>query len=153
MSRARIEIEGYTARDAELKHTQNGQAFLNVSVGHTPSRYDEQARKWEDTGETLWVQATLWGSIAELYAAVLPKGTFVRVSGYAEFKTWESNGKSGSNIVVKQATVGLMPEKQDKGGGGQRQQSDPGAFQGGQASGWATPGQGGATDDFQTPPF
>lgn len=121
MSKATINIEGYLSRDPELAFTQGGDAYLPLSVPHTPRKLNKDTQQWEDAGDTLWVQATLWREAAEQYAPLLRKGTMVRIEGEPVMRAWSSGEKSGVNLEVKFARVSMFPKKPEAGTGGQWQ--------------------------------
>lgn len=164
MSIMTVTLDGYLAKDAEQKQTNGGRRVLNVTVPHQTSKKNDQGG-YDHTSETLWVQFALWDDEAAYWAPKLVKGTHVQVQGQGALEAWESANNSGTNFVIRFPMLNVIPKREQQ--GGQRQQSDPGAFRGGQAdepwgqpsgqsaSGWATPGQaqGGASGDFDSPPF
>lgn len=159
MSIMTVTLDGYLAKDAEQKQTNGGRRVLNVTVPHQTSKKNDQGG-YDHTSETLWVQFTLWDDEAAYWAPKLVKGTHVQVQGQGALEAWESANNSGTNFVIRFPMLKVIPKREQQGGGnsgGQRQPAptdEPWGQPAGQStSGWATPGQGGATDDFQTPPF
>lgn len=86
-----IQFVGRLGGDAELRTTPNGKTVLNFSVGADTG--------WGDRKKTTWVRCALWGDTrgpaVEMY---LKKGTKVTVFGDASLRSWESNGKSGTDL-------------------------------------------------------
>jgi len=112
MSTARMSITGFLSQDPTIQYTQAGKAVLNLSVPHTPRRFNKDTNEWEDAGTTLWVQTSVWEEQAELLAGLLSKGTPVRLEGEPTLRAWESNGKSGVNLELKFAEVAIIPRPQ-----------------------------------------
>lgn len=131
MSKATMTVEGFLSKDAQIGRTQSGDAYLNLSVAHTPRRKNRETNEWEDAGDTLWVGFTLWREEAEAFASYAEKGTFVRVEGEPFLRTWESNGKSGTSLELKFARAAVVP-RAPRGGG--RAAATPAAEEP-----WATP--------------
>lgn len=111
MSTASIQLEGYVAQTPELKFSQGGDAFLNVTVPHTPRRKNRDTGEWEDAGDTLWVRFTLWREDAHRYADLLTKGTHVTVTGEPELRKWENGDKHGADLQIKFPRVSIIPPK------------------------------------------
>lgn len=145
--------------------TSDGQKVLNLSVADTPSRFNQDTKEWEDTGEALWVRIALWGEHAEALAPLLSKGARVTATGRLVQRTWQDkDGVDRVSLELKGAVVGPLPDRkkgsaQGGGWGGQqqapaqqRQQAAPAAQQPAQQQGWG--GNGGAKGgDFDEPPF
>ena len=111
MSNASIVIEGYLSSDPKVGSTQSGDNYAGFSVAHTPRRKNRDTNEWEDAGDTLWVNVTLWREDADRFAAHLVKGVQVRVEGEPILRDWESNGKSGKNLEIKFPKVSIIPAK------------------------------------------
>lgn len=60
-----LTIDGYAARDAEIKYTPQGTAVTEALIPYTPRRLNQQTQQWEDAGETTWVTASFWDKDAE----------------------------------------------------------------------------------------
>lgn len=88
-----LTIDGYAARDAEIKHTPQGTAVTEALIPHTPRRYNEQTRQWEDAGETTWVTCSFWDKDAETAQQAIRKGTPVTVTGTPKIRAY--TGKDG----------------------------------------------------------
>ena len=125
VSKATTVIEGYVARDAELVFTDSGIARLNVSVPHTPRKFNKDTNEWEDAGETLWTQFTLWREEAQAFAELLTKGTQIRVEGEPSLREWSSGDKSGTNHELKFARVSIIPKVERARRGGNASQTPP----------------------------
>ncbi len=142
---ASMKVAGYLSRDPELRYTPQGDAVLGLSVPFTPRKLNKQTNQWEDAGPTLWVQASLWGDQAELFAPKLAKGTAVIIEGQPSLRSWESNGKSGVNLELRFVQVSIVPTplRQDAGQSPAEQWSTQSP-----ADAWATPGTFGDDTPF-----
>jgi single-strand DNA-binding protein len=139
-----IEMNGYLAKDGELRQTRDGRAVLGLTMAYTRSRLNKQTNQYEDVGETLWARFALWDEAATSYVERLRKGTPVRVKGIPELRLWEKDGRSGVNFEIQFAEVAIVAEvsKQARDAGPAQQQ--PAA----EADAWATPGAWGDDTPF-----
>lgn len=144
MSKATIQIEGFLANDGRTGQTNNGDQYLNLSVAHTPRRKNRETGQWEDAGETLWVQFTLWREEAEAFAPHAVKGTLVRVEGEPTIRFYDKNGQAAVNVDVKFARASVIPRQQSQGRAG-----SPGTASGG--DGATAPAGGAQNDAWSTP--
>lgn len=142
MSSATITIEGFAAKDAELKWTQSGKPVLEITVPITPQRKNDQGR-WEDIPDamTAWYRCALWGPLAE--ALKIPKGTMIQVVGTLKPREYEHNGAQRTSLDVTAKAVGILREAGGTSSGGYQR---PTTQQTSQGDPW------GAPDDSQ-PPF
>lgn len=62
-------------RDAEIRHTANGDAVASLSLAFTYGRKGEDGKR-----PTQWVDASIWGKRAEALAQYLTKGSLVVVT-------------------------------------------------------------------------
>lgn len=105
-----LTIDGYAARDAEIKHTPQGAAVTEALIPHTPRRYNEQTRQWEDAGETTWVTCSFWDKDAETAQQAIRKGTPVTVTGAPKIRAY--TGKDGQPHAALSLTArswGVQP--------------------------------------------
>jgi len=88
-------ITGNLAAAPELKFTNSGKAVLNARVADTPRRRDQNGN-WEDAGETLWVDVSVWGEDAEQLAEWIgDKRGRVTVTGRLGIRSYQT--KQGEN--------------------------------------------------------
>lgn len=105
-----LTIDGYAARDAEIKYTPQGTAVTEALIPHTPRRYNEQTRQWEDAGETTWVTCSFWDKDAETAQQAIRKGTPVTVTGTPKIRAY--TGKDGQPHAALSLTArswGVQP--------------------------------------------
>lgn len=98
MAQATVTIEGFTAKDAELRFTKQGQPVLGFSIPVTPQKKTDNG--WEDSGETVWYSCSIWGPLAETYLPLLAKGSRVKVTGILTGETY--NEKQQLRVRVEQ---------------------------------------------------
>ena len=106
---------GTVGRDAEVRYLPSGRAVLNVRVANNVGFGDKQ--------QTLWLQVTLWGKLAEgNLKDYLKKGQQVFVSGELTQREYQANDGSTKASLELNATilelVGRAPE-------GRRNESGP----------------------------
>lgn len=110
MSKATLVIEGFLARDGELRTVQNGSTVLRLTVPHTPRRKGENG--WEDAGDTLWVDASLWGEEAEAFAEYAVKGAYVRLEGEPQLRQFtRTDGESDARLQFRFAQAAVVPRR------------------------------------------
>lgn len=98
-----ISIAGRVTRNAELRHTQSGDAVLSFSVA-----VDDRSTK-EKT--TLFFDCSVWGKRAAALEPHIGKGTALALSG--ELATREHAGKTYLTIRVNELTMLGGGEKKD----------------------------------------
>lgn len=116
-------VKGNMGRAAELRFTQSGKAVLGFSLADTPRRRND-AGEWEDAGETLWLDVSVWGDDAEALADQMQnyRGR-VTVTGRLGMRSYEARDGSTRQVVTLTAdSVALHPKPQ-----GPRQQDGWGA--------------------------
>lgn len=102
-----LTIVGYLTADPELKNTSSGLAVVNVTIASTPSKYDKNTSSWVD-GQTLFMRATAWRTMAEQIAASMKKGDKVIAFGrlIAEsYKDKDGNDRTTTRIDLE--SIGL----------------------------------------------
>lgn len=113
MTSANITIQGFLGAAPEVRYTSDGLAVANLSIAHTPRKYDPESGEWVDAGPTLWVVASVWGAVAEAVADTSQKGDLVAVSGQLALDEWtDSDGVVRTNLVIRSATyLGTTPRQ------------------------------------------
>lgn len=160
MSKITMTVEGFVARDPEIKTTQSGRQVTNVSVPHTPRKRDGRGG-YEDAGPTTWVQADFWDDMAVLIATTVRKGTLVRIEGVPAARAYlDKDGKPEGQLLLRFGTLSIIPrgvpqeQPQTAQGGatapptGDWPSASPGGAQAGTQDAWATPN---GFDESETP--
>ena len=150
-------ITGNLGRDGlgALRFTPSGQAVLGFSIADTPRRRNA-AGEWEDAGDTLWVEVSVWGEDAEALAEnhANHRGR-VTVTGRLGVRKYDAKDGTPRTVTTLRAdSVALHAPRQGPGQGFDAQ-SNPGGGWGqpstGQgASGWGPPAV--AEPPFSFPP-
>jgi len=98
MPSARVNIDGYVSKDPELR-TVGDRVVTSVSVPFTPRRKNKQSGEYEDSGPTVWFEATFWNEDAQEIVSQVRKGTLVHLKGDVGLDVYE--GKNGPQAKVK----------------------------------------------------
>ena len=102
-------------RDAEIRRLNDGTAVANLSLVFNYGKKDDEGKQ-----ASQWVDASIWGKMAEALAPYLTKGSqhyFHLEEPHQE--EWEGRESSGVKIVARVLKVTLGP-RQSSGEGGQR---------------------------------
>lgn len=85
----RVFLLGRLGKTPELRHTNGGMAFMNLSLA-TSFRKRNKDGDWVD-GKTEWHRVTVWGKTAEgLHrSGKVTKGLQVFIEGYLQTSSWE----------------------------------------------------------------
>lgn len=124
----KVMLIGNLGADPEIRHSSDGSAIANLSVG--------VSEKWRDksTGEqkqkTEWAKVVLFGKLAEVAGEYLRKGSQVYIEGQLRTRKWTDN--AGVEKYTTEVVVGMNGVMQMLGG---KQEAKP------QQSGWGQPQQ------------
>ena len=107
----RVQLEGFTGADAELKYLPSGQPVANLSVA-TSERYKDS--KGADQEKTEWHRIVVFGKAAER-AGKVRKGQLVTLEGKLQTRSWD--GKDGkkqymTEVVAQRVHVIQLGEHQ-----------------------------------------
>jgi len=86
----RVMLLGNLGADPELRHTQSGQAVLNLRLATTESYLDRDRVRRERTD---WHNVVVWGKRGEGLAKILSKGSSIFVEGSLRTSSFE--GRDG----------------------------------------------------------
>jgi len=108
---------GNIGKDAEIRHTPNGDAVAQFSFALT-SGYGDKAI-------TTWLNCNVWGKRAETLAPMLLKGTKIGITGELTNRPYtDKSGNEKYSLEVRISDVTMLGSKAD-GGKVQRQDSKP----------------------------
>ena len=96
----KVIILGNVGKDPEVRHMQNGDSVVSVSVA--TSEYWKDKNSGESKENTEWHRVTFYRKLAEVAANYLRKGSSVYIEGRLETKKWTD--KSG----VERYTTGIV---------------------------------------------
>ena len=95
----RVQLEGFTGADAELKYLPSGQPVANLSVA-TSERYKDS--KGADQEKTEWHRVVVFGKAAER-AGKIRKGQLVTLEGKLQTRSWD--GKDGKKQYITEVVA------------------------------------------------
>lgn len=104
-----LTVVGYLTSDPELKNTSSGLAVVNITIASTPSKFDKNTNAWVD-GQTLFMRATAWRTMAEQIAASMKKGDKVIALGklIAEsYKDKDGNDRTTTRLDLESIGIDL----------------------------------------------
>jgi len=105
-----LTIDGYAARDAEIKYTPQGTAVTEAVIPYTPRRLNKQTQQWEDAGETVWVACAFWDKDAEPAQQAIRKGTPVTVTGTPKISAYTGkDGQPRASLNLTARSWGVQP--------------------------------------------
>ena len=101
-----LTIVGNLTHTPELGYSQNGIAYVNLTIAHTPRHFDKQANAWKD-GEPTFLRGTLWREFAENAAASLEKGTRVVAHASLQARSYQTKeGEKRTALELKIEAIG-----------------------------------------------
>lgn len=117
-----VYIAGHLTRDVEVRHIASGTVVADASVAVSERKKNKDG-SWGET--TSFIDVTLWGKLAESFAASAKKGAGVFVAGKLKQESWvdKASGQKRSKLKVEanQAYVcgtNEKPEEPDNFDGG-----------------------------------
>jgi len=102
----KIILIGNLGKDPELRYMPNGSAVATMRLCVN--------NKTKTQDETLFIDAVVFGAIAESCAQYLSKGNPVLVEGRLRERKWESDGVQRNKFEVLVSSVKFMPKKQEQ---------------------------------------
>lgn len=100
-----LTLTGNAASDVRYVETDGGATIASFRLASTPRRYDRASRKWVDQ-ETIYLSVTCWRFLADNVAKSVRRGDAVVVSGRLRIRSWEKDGRSGTNLEITADAVG-----------------------------------------------
>ena len=136
----KIIVMGNLGQDPEVKYTQGGKAYCELSVATSEQWTDKDGQRQENT---TWFRCKVWDKTAENCGKYLAKGRQVLVEGRMTSRKYtdkDGNEKTAWEVAAHNVVfVGSKDEGASSGGGGGRSQGGGGQGGSGQGGG----GQGG----------
>ena len=147
---AQTTATGNIGQEPEIKYSQGGTAFLNLSIAVTPRRFNKQTSQWENKGDDAWLRATFFNDQAEKLGEILHKGMQISVSGTLMRREWTSqDGRTGESWELDNARfLGIVPKPQNASQASQVARTAP---QTQNAGAWASGGPVGPQSGAQDP--
>jgi single-strand DNA-binding protein len=101
-----ITVTGYVVYEPELKRVSGDLALINLTIASTPQKYNKETTSWVD-GETMFLRATAWRTLAENIALTIRKGSPVIAQGKLVSKSYEKDGEKKTNFELELSEIGL----------------------------------------------
>lgn len=99
-------------RDPELRFTQSGKTVATLGLAASDSRKDESGNRQKLA--TLFIEANLWGTPAEIVNNSCSKGDELYVAGTPYTEQWQDkNGNNRSTIKLRAYAVKPIQKPQD----------------------------------------
>ncbi len=99
-------LSGRLTARPELRYTPSGRAVCKFGLA-VSRNYKDQEGQWQE--DTLFINVTTWGPLAERVNDRLTKGSPVVVEGRLQSRTWEdSMGNKRKTIEVVARTVQIL---------------------------------------------
>ena len=113
-------ITGQMGHEPNLTFTKSGRAVLGLSVADTPRKRNESG-EWEEVGETLWVDVSIWGEEAEDLAERMAgyKGR-VTVTGRLGVRSYEAKDGAPRRVLTLAADSVAMHARRKSSGTSQQ---------------------------------
>lgn len=134
----KVILVGNCGQDPEVRYSQSGMCFCNVSIATSESWKDKQSGEQKERTE--WHRVVLQGKLAEIAGEYLKKGSQAYFEGKLQTRKWQDQSgqdKYTTEIVVDSFT-GVM---QLLGGRSQQAPQQPSQQQGGYTRQQQTPAQ------------
>lgn len=100
----KVQIIGTLGKDPEIRYSQNGTAFTNLSVA-TSDRWTDKATG-ERREKTEWHQVVIMGKIAEVANQYLVKGSKAYFEGKLQTRKWQDQN-TGQDRYSTEIIVGI----------------------------------------------
>ena len=121
----KLQVIGHLGRDAVV-NTVGGKTVINFSVAHTDKIKDAQGVQ---TDKTVWVECAYWTEKTAV-APYLKKGVQVFAEGSGDLRSYTTqDGRPGTSLALRVATVQLLGTKNDNSSGGNNYQATNAATQ------------------------
>lgn len=116
----RVILVGRLTRDIELRYTQNGKPVASVGIA-TNRRWKGQNGQTEE--ETMFIDLSFFGRLAEIANQYLHKGSKVLVEGHLKLEQWtDRQGQRRSKHSVSVESMQMLDSKPSNQGGGYNNQ-------------------------------
>lgn len=115
MSNATITVTGSVANDLEVRQAGEHRV-VEVSVPHTPRRFDKTRNEWVDSGDTTWFQGTFWNEHGDAVLQSLEKGSLVTLAGEAQLEVYSKrDGTPGGKVKITNPEISVVVRRPKKG--------------------------------------
>ena len=96
-------LRGRLTKDPEVRTTGNGKKVCNFSIANDTGYKDA-----EGNSKTIFMDVTVWGSLAEICEKHLSKGRMVLVTGALDVNNWEKDGVKHRSTYIRASEVEFL---------------------------------------------
>ena len=100
-----LTLIGVIGTDPRSIDTANGTTMASFRLASAQRRYDRAEQRWVD-GATNWYTVNAFNGLAGNALASLARGDRVVVTGRLTVRSWESGGKSGTDVALTAEGIG-----------------------------------------------
>ncbi len=100
-----VMLSGRLTQDPELRYTGSGRPVVRLRIAHT-RRYRDQQNDWQE--DTLFIDVSAWGELAERCHDRLVKGSPVLIEGQLRQRSWEQEGQKRTTYEVRAFRVHFL---------------------------------------------
>lgn len=93
-----ITVVGNLTRDPELRTTSKGENVANCTIASSTRQFNRQSNQWED-GETLFMNCSAWGDMAQHIIQSLHKGMHVIAQGRLRQRSYQAQDGTQRTVV------------------------------------------------------
>lgn len=111
-----IVVKGTLGSDPELRYTKDGVAVASFRLADNTSKLNKETNQWEQVGETIWWNVSIWNQLGEAAAETYKKGDYVKVTGPVSFRSYDKDGEKRESRELRASGID-KPLTQKKGGG------------------------------------
>ena len=106
-------LSGRLVRDPEMRYTLQGRPLTKFRIA-VDRNFKDSGGEWQK--ETLYIDVTTWGALAERVHETLKKGSPVIVQGYLRLREWTTQDEQKRQMVEVVARTVQFLEKRDSSG-------------------------------------
>ncbi len=96
-------IRGRLTKDPEVRTTGSGKKVCNFSIANDTGYKDA-----DGNSKTIFMDVTVWGSLAEICEKHLSKGRMVLVTGALDVNNWEKDGVKHRSTYIRASEVEFL---------------------------------------------
>ena len=100
-----ITLRGLVATTPRHIVTSDGLPITSFRLASTTRRFDRTENRWID-GDTNWYTITAFRQLAVNAAQSISKGQRIILTGVVRIREWESDERTGTNVVVESESIG-----------------------------------------------
>ena len=135
-SKNSVSLIGVVGKDAELRQTQQGVHYAQISLATSTGGYKK--KDGTDVSEvTQWHRIVAWNNLADFAGKYVKKGVKLAVDGMITYNTYKNQqgvDVNTTDIIASDIVLMTMPQGQQQAGGAAPQQNAPqqqGSYQAG----------------------